>query len=62
MENEVKPPVEVQIKHSETRGKDEVYWHFFKCPNCGSNNIIGGSKFCDECGSKINWIKDIELD
>ena len=34
-------------------GKDEAYCDWYKCPECGSPWINADSKYCPECGIKI---------
>ncbi|WP_279323621.1 hypothetical protein [Clostridium faecium] len=34
------------ITDKDSIGKDEVYWEFFKCPNCNDGNLIESFIYC----------------
>ena len=52
---------EVTITDDMSLGFDEVWMEFFKCPKCGVR-VPDDSKYCWECGSKIQWSISKERD
>ncbi len=39
---------------------DEYYGPWFKCPWCGNRNIIGDSKFCNQCGKEVEAVDPMD--
>lgn len=37
-------------------GYDEYYGLWFLCPSCQSDNVKGKVNYCDNCGTKLNWV------
>jgi len=35
--------------------KDEIYCHFFQCPECGDKQLQNVFKYCPKCGIKLGW-------
>lgn len=42
-------------------GYDEYYGLWFLCPSCKSDNVKGKVNYCDNCGTKLNWVGEEEL-
>lgn len=38
-------------------GKDELWCAWYKCRNCKGTMIIRNTKYCPDCGLKINWLE-----
>ncbi|XBX05240.1 hypothetical protein QMP26_33150 [Enterocloster clostridioformis] len=38
---------------AESKGYNEVYAEFFKCPICGGTKIFKESNYCPDCGQRI---------
>lgn len=45
----------VIIKDENFYSEEEVYWDFYKCPNCGEWRITRIFTFCPSCGAYIMW-------
>lgn len=43
------------IADKDSIGKSEVYWEFFKCPNCEDESISTSFNFCPGCGQPLEW-------
>lgn len=50
-------PNEIIVTEAEDQGIDEVYCHWYKCPNCGDKNLVWGDNYCSSCGKKLKWMK-----
>lgn len=45
----------MKISTSDHYAEDEYYIDTFTCPSCKNNNVVTNSKFCHECGIKLEW-------
>lgn len=36
-------------------GSDEIFTHWYECGKCGKENIMEGTSYCPDCGSRIIW-------
>lgn len=49
--------LKVAIRRNEPMKVDlttECDW-FYKCPNCGGYNIMERSRYCPDCGQRLDW-------
>jgi len=47
--------MDIKIGKKDDIGKDEWWCNWYKCPNCGENNIARCFDYCPNCGRKIKW-------
>jgi len=43
------------ITDADYMGQEEIFSHWFKCPQCGNKDILIYSKYCSDCGKKLGW-------
>jgi hypothetical protein len=59
MSNEAKqpnPPTgSVVIGEDQNIGVDEIFCDWYRCPKCKEESITRSSKFCPDCGVKLQW-------
>ena len=51
--------MKVKIYKSQSLGFKEFYYECFKCPKCENDFLGQADNFCSECGSGIDFIKDV---
>ena len=42
-------------------GEDEYYGPWYECSKCKNPDVLPNSKYCSECGEKLNWPKAKEI-
>jgi hypothetical protein len=45
----------IKISEEYNVGKDEKWCEWYRCPACKEIDITAGSKYCPQCGIKLNW-------
>ena len=49
------PTGSVVIGEDQNMGVDEIYCDWYRCPKCKEESITRSSKFCPDCGVKLQW-------
>jgi len=47
---------EVEITSDMCLGEDELYVDWYKCPQCGDDNIMARFQYCPGCGTHLKFV------
>ena len=49
----------VIVKEKHNLGQDEYWCFWFKCPDCECRNVMEEANYCQDCGIKLRWSKNV---